>query len=129
MCIRDRPQREANLLIQGASISGGDFETQMRVGRRLDALSQFADSIRAYSEAIQCMPNDVEANRGLAEALMKTGKRKLAARYFRAAGDEARAAAIEKQFDPPTLETGVPKIPQPQTDEQRAQRLLDILGD
>ena len=101
----------------------------MRVARRLDALSRFEDSIGAYSEAVQCSPNDVAANRGLAEALLKTGKQKLAARYFRTAGDERRATAIEKQFASPTWESNLPKIPQPQTDEERAQRLLDILGE
>lgn len=126
---QNQPQREADLLMQGASISGGDFDTQMRVAKRLDALSRFEDSVRIYSNAVQSMPNDVAANRGLAEALLKTGKQKLAARYFRAAGDQTRAARIERQFASPALDTDVPKIPQPQTDEERAQRLLDILGE
>jgi len=126
---QNQPSREADLLIQGASISGDDFETQMRVAKRLDALSRFDDSVRIYSNAVQCVPNDVAANRGLANALLKTGKQKQAARYFRAAGDDARAAKIEKQFASPVLEPGVPKIPQPQTDEERARRLLEILGE
>ncbi len=126
---QNQPDREADLLLQGASISGGDFDTQMRVAKRLDALFRFEDAARIYSTAVQCAPNDVVANRGLAEALFKTGKQKLAARYFRAAGDEARAAAIEKQFAAPTLELEIPKISQPQTDEERARRLLEILGE
>ena len=126
---QNQPDREADLLLQGASISGDDFETQMRVAKRLDALSRFEDSVRIYSNAVQCAPNDASANRGLAEALLKTGKQKQAARYFRAAGDDARAAKIEKQFASPALEPVVPKIPQPQTDEERARRLLEILGE
>ena len=126
---QNQPSREADLLIQGASISGDDFETQMRVAKRLDALSRFEDSARIYSDAVQCAPNDAAANRGLAEVLLKTGKQKQAARYFRAAGDDARAAEIEQQFASPTLEPGVPKIPQPQTDEERERRLLEILGE
>ena len=125
---QNQPDREADLLIQGASISGDDFDTQMRVAKRLDALSQFEDSVRIYSNAVQCLPNDVAANLGLAEALLKTGKQKQAARYFRAAGDEARATEIEQQFAP-TWESDVPKIPQPQTDEERARRLSEILGE
>ena len=126
---QNQPSREADLLIQGASITGGDYETQMRVAKRLDALSRFEDSVRIYSKAVQCVPNDVAANRGLANALLKTGKQKQAARYFRAAGDDARAAEIEQQFASPALEPGVPKIPQPQTDEERERRLLEILGE
>ena len=125
---QNQPDREADLLIQGASISGDDFDTQMRVAKRLDALSQFEDSVRIYSNAVQCLPNDVAANLGLAEALLKTGKQKQAARYFRAAGDEARATEIEQQLAP-TWESDVPKIPQPQTDEERARRLSEILGE
>ena len=126
---QNQPDREADLLIQGASISGGDYETQMRVAKRLDALSRFDDSVRIYSNAVQCAPNDASANRGLAEALLKTGKQKQAARYFRAAGDDARAAKIEQEFASPALEPGVPKVPQPQTDEERERRLLEILGE
>jgi len=128
---RIQPDREANLLIQGASISRSNFDTQMRVAKRLDELSRFEDSIGIYSEAVQLVPNDVAANRGLANALLKSGKQKQAARYFRAAGDEARAAEIEKRFgsSSSTGESGVPTIPQPETDEERTKRLLEILGE
>ncbi len=126
---QNQPDREADLLIQGASITSDDFDVQIRVAKRLGALSRFEDSIRIYSEAVQSMPNDVAANLGLANALLKIGKLKQAARYFRAAGDEARATAIEQQFAPATREPIVPKIPQPQTDEERERRLLEILGE
>ena len=125
----NQPDREAELLIQGASITGGDFDTQMRVATRLDALSRFEDSVRIYSTAVECLPNDVGANRGLANALLKTGKLKQAARYFRAAGDDARAESIEQQFESSTHKPIVPKIPQPQTDEERERRLLEILDE
>ncbi len=126
---QNQPDREANLLIQGASVLGDDFDTLMRVAKRLGALSRFEDSARIYSDAVQVLPNDAAANRGLANALLKTGKRKQAARYFRAAGEEAQAKSIEQDLKPPTVEPPIPKVPQPQTDEELEHRLMEILGE
>ncbi len=119
--------REVDLLLQGASLSPKEFDVLMRVARRLAGLNRYEGALQVYLAAAECRPGDAEANRGAAESLVKIGKLKQSVRYFKAAGDDQRASETEKEFNRQNESADLPALPQPRTDEERSQRLLDLL--
>ena len=128
----NRPDREAEMLLQGAAVVANDYATQMRIARRLEALKQLTEASSTYLAAVKCRPHDQAANLAAAETLVKIGKHKQAIRYFKAAQRNQRAAKISQQLNQsePNWDVVDPTDSiTPQTDEEAEKRLLELLGE
>lgn len=122
--------REIAYLKQAAKLLPGDHRVQLQVARRLMTLGRFDEALGFYQQAVRFQPNSDRGTRGVAAALMAMGKRTQAERVLREAGLESVSAELPFPVTAeamPAVQPGQSASESPQTDQQRVDRLRELL--